>query len=214
MTNHARLQQLTAAVLVGLTAAVAPACAHEPGAASETTGKSRAGPPTHPLSLIEGSQSAWTVSRTATGCFLISASRKNASHLAIGHSPTLGLGLFAVDFSLSVQGPGVAEPVDIKLDAGELHRNGRMAGASLLLVPLSQQDIDGSLRTLATDGTLWLGIRGTWLTHGGQDVKSAVAEYAKQCTEIPKAPAAAGAAPRTPAPAPVGTVESKAASAP
>ena len=210
MTNHARFQQLAAAILVGLTAAAAPACAHEPGAASGTTGKSRTGPPTHPLSLIEGSQSAWTVSRTATGCFLISASRKNASHLAIGHSPTLGLGLFAVDFSLSVQGPDGAEPVDIKLDDGELHRNGRMAGASLLLVPLSQQDIDGSLRTLATGGTLWLGIRGTWLTHGGQDVKAAVGEYAKQCTEAPEAPATSTIA----APTSVARVGSKAASAP
>ena len=210
---HASRLQLAGAILFGL--AAAPACAHEPGAATATAGKSRAGPPLHPVSLIEGSQDAWTVSRTATGCFLVSASRKNASHLAIGHSPTLGLGLFAVDFALSVQGADAAEPVDIRLDDGELHRSGRMAGASLLLVPLSQQDVDGSLRTLAAGGTLWLGIRGTWLAHGGQDVKAAVATYAKQCAvsqTAPTAPAPAALAPD--ALAPVAKVGSRAASAP
>lgn len=208
--THASLLRLAGTLLLGLAAATVPACAHEPAAVTGTAGKSHAGPPMHPVSLIEGSQDAWTVSRTETGCFLLSASRKNASHLAIGRSPALGLGLFAVDFAISLRGPDAAEPVDIRLDDGELHRSGRLAGTTLLLVPLSQQDVDASLRTLAKDGVLWLGIRGTWLAHGGQDVKAAVVEYAKQCTEVSKAHAGSMAA----APPPVAKVGSKAASAP
>ena len=196
------------AILLMLTAATVPACAHEPAAAPDTAGKSHAGPPAHPISLIEGSRDAWSVSRTETGCFLLSAARMKASRLAIGRSPTLGLGLFAVDFALAVDGPDASEPVDIKLDDGDLHRAGRMVGASLLLIPLSQQDVDGSLRTLATDGTLWLGIRSTWLAHGGQNVKAAIANYTKQCSETPKMPAAPADA------SPVAKVGSKAASAP
>ena len=207
---HAPLLRLAGAMLLALAATAVPACAHEPAPITGTAGKSHAGPPTHPMSLIEGSQDAWTVSRTETGCFLLSASRQKASRLVIGRSPTLGLGLFAVDFALSVQGPDAAEPVDIKLDDGELHRIGRMAGASLLLVPLSQQDVDWSLRTLAMDGALWLGIRGTWLAHGGQNVKAAVAEYVKQCIEASKAPIASAIT----APASIVKVGSKVASAP
>ena len=205
---HAPFLRLAVAILLMLKGATAPAGAHEPPAAADTAGRSHAGPPAHPMSLIEGSRDAWSVSRTETGCFLLSASRVKASRLAIGRSPTLGLGLFAVDFALAVHGPDATEPVDIKLDDGDLHRAGRMAGASLLLVPLSQQDVDGSLRTLATDGTLWLGVRSTWLAHGGQNVKAAVADYAKQCTEAPKMPAAPADA------SPVAKVGSKAASAP
>lgn len=207
---HAPLLRPAVAILLMLTAATVPACAHEPATASGTTGKSHAGPPAHPISLIEGSRDAWSVSRTETGCFLLSAARVRASRLAIGHSPTLGLGLFAVDFALAVRTPAATEPVNIKLGDGELRRAGRMAGASLLLVPLSQQDVDGSLRTLATDGTLWLGIRGAWLAHGGQNVKAAVADYAKQCAEPPKTPdgSATTAVPQ------VAKVGSKAASAP
>ncbi len=207
---HASLLRPAVAILLTLTATMVPACAHEPAAAPETTGKSHAGPPVHPVSLIEGSRDAWSVSRTETGCFLLSATRVKASWLAMGRSPTLGLGLFAVDFALAVHGPDATEPVDIKLDDGDLHRAGRMAGVSLLLVPLSQQDIDASLRTLATDGTLWLGIRGAWLAHGGQNVKAAVADYAKQCTEAPDAPAGSVAA----ATSPVAKVGRKAALAP
>jgi hypothetical protein len=200
---------LAGAMLLALVAATVSAHAHEPAAAATgTAGKSHLGPPTHPVSLIEGSQDAWTVSRTETGCFLLSASRKKASRLAIGRSPTLGLGLFAVNFALSLDGPDMTEPVDVKLDDGVLHRTGRMAGASLLLVPFSQTDVDASLRMLATDGTLWLEIRGTWLAHGGQNVKAAVADYTKQCADAPKKPAAPVAA------APVAKVGSKAASAP
>lgn len=205
---HAPLLRPAVAILLMLTLATAPACAREPAAAADAAGKGHAGPPVHPISLIEGSKDAWTVSHTVTGCFLLSPNRVKASRLAIGRSPTLGLGLFAVDFALSVHGPDATEPVDIKLDDGELHRAGRMAGASLLLVPLSQQDVDGSLRTLATDGTLWLGIRSTWLAHGGQNVKAAIVDYAKQCTEVPQLPAAPVAA------APVAKIGSKAALSP
>lgn len=206
--TYAALLRPAGAILLMLTVAVAPTHAHEPAAAPDTAGKGHASPPAHPISLIEGSQGAWTVSRTETGCFLLSATRAKASRLAIGRSPALGLGLFAVDFALAVHGPDATEPVDIKLDDGEMHRAGRMAGPSLLLVPLSQQDVDGSLRTLAADGTLWLRIRSTWLAHGGQNVKAAIADYTKQCTEAPKAPAAPAAA------APAARIGSKAASAP
>lgn len=205
---HAPRLRPAVAILLMLAGATAHAGAHEPPAAADTAGKGHAGPPAHPMSLIEGSRGAWTVSRTETGCFLLSANRAKASRLAIGRSPTLGLGLFAVDFALAVHGPDAPEQVDIKLDDGDLHRVGRMAGPSLLLVPLNQQDVDGSLRTLATDGTLWLGIRSTWLAHGGQNVKAAIADYTKQCAEAPKASAAPVAG------APVAKIGSKAASAP
>ena len=115
-------------IFLMLAVAMAPTHAHEPVAATDTAGKGHAGPPTHPMSLIEGSRDAWTVSRTETGCFLLSASRAKASRLAIGRSSALELGLFAVDFALAVHGPNAVEPVDIKLDEGEMHRAGRMAG--------------------------------------------------------------------------------------
>ena len=83
-----------------------------------------------------------------------------------------------------------------------------MVGPSLLHVPLSQLDVDSALRTLVADGTLWLQIRNTWLAHGGQNVKAAIADYTKQCTEAPKAPASPVAV------APVAKIGSKAASAP
>jgi hypothetical protein len=206
--TYAGLLRPAGAILLMLAVVVAPTHAHEPVAATDTAGKGHAGPPTHPISLIEGSRGAWTVSRTETGCFLLSASRAKASRLAIGWNPALGLGLFAVDFALAVHGPDAVEPVDVKLDDGEVRRAGRMAGASLLLVPLSQQDVDSALRTLTADGTLWLRIRSTWLAHGGQNVKAAIADYTKQCTEAPKAPAAPLAV------APAAKIGSKAASAP
>ena len=173
----------TAALLlaVGTNACIPLALAHEDAPAEAAPGKRRSGASILPISLIEGSQDAWSVSRTQAGCYLLSPHRKNSSRLAVGQSPTLGLGLFAVHFALAMPGREATEPVTIRAEDATLRKNGRMVGENLLFVPLAPAELASAMRTLDSAGTLWLEIHGASLAHGGQDVRKALAEFQGQC---------------------------------
>ena len=173
----------TAALLLALATntCIPLALAHEDAPAEAAPGKRRSGAPILPISLIEGSQDAWSVSRTQAGCYLLSPHRKNSSRLAVGQSPTLGLGLFAVHFALAMPGREATEPVTIRAEDAILRKNGRMVGENLLFVPLAPAELASAMRTLDSAGTLWLEIHRTSLAHGGQDVRKALAEFQEQC---------------------------------
>ncbi len=137
--------------------------------------------PLDPVALIEGSADAWSVSRTEAGCYLMSPYRAEASRLAIGRHPTLGLGLLAVSLRLAVP-EGANEPVAIQVaDGQEIRKAGRLTGANVLFVPLDQADVDASLRALQESGALWLSVRRTWIAHGGHAVPDAIAHYVRAC---------------------------------
>ena len=172
-----------------LAAALWASCLAAPASASDAAhGPAPSGPkapgsskPLDPMALIEGSADAWSVSRTEAGCYLMSPYRVEASRLAIGRHPTLGLGLFAVSLRLSVP-LGGDEPVAIQaVDGQELRKAGRMTGANVLFVPLDQAEAGASLRALQESGTLWLSVRRTWIAHAGHLVQDAVAHYARAC---------------------------------
>ena len=77
-----------AAVIAGLLAL--PAAAHAAEAPAEPR-QPRSTAPMDPVSSIEGSADAWSVSQGEAGCYVISPYRKNSSRLAIGRHPSLGL---------------------------------------------------------------------------------------------------------------------------
>jgi hypothetical protein len=176
-------RMVTTALLLAVAAntCISPALAHEATPAEAAPGKSHSGPPILPVSLIEGSQNAWSVSRTEAGCYLLSPRRKNSSRLAVGQSPTLGLGLFAVHFALAMPGREATEPVTMWVENAALRKDGRMVGANLLFVPLAPAELASVARTLDSAGTIWLEIRGASLAHAGQDVKGALAAFQEQC---------------------------------
>ena len=157
------------------------AFAHETAPVEAAPGKSHSGLPTHPISLIEGNQDAWSVSSTDAGCYLLSPRRKNSSRLALGHNAVLGLGLFTINFALATPGRNAAEPIVINLDGGSLRKEGRMVGANLLFVPLAPNELAAVTQTLNKAGTLWLEIHGGALAHAGQDVSGAVSKFQSQC---------------------------------
>ena len=173
----------TAALLlaVATNTCIPLALAHEGAPVEAAPGKRRSGAPVLPISLIEGSQNAWSVSRTEAGCYLLSPRRKDSSRLAVGQSPTLGLGLFAIHFALAMPGREATEPVTIRAEDATLRKDGRMVGENLLFVPLAPAELASAMRMLDSIGTLWLEIRGASLAHGGQDVKGALAAFQGQC---------------------------------
>ena len=175
---------------------ISAAFAHETPAVEAAPGKSRSGLPTYPISLIEGSQDAWSVSSTDAGCYLLSPRRKNSSRLALGHNPVFGLGLFAVNFALATPGRDAAEPIVINVDGGAFRKEGRMVGANLLFVPLAPNELAAVMQTLDAAGTLWLEIHGGALAHAGQDVRGAVSKFQSQC--VPEKGAPTGAKSATP----------------
>lgn len=191
-----------AALLLGM-AGAASAAAPEPGSKPS---RSRAGLPINAVSLIEGSDESWSVSETGIGCYLLSPRRKKASRIAIGRSQEFGLGLFLVNVALSLPETSSVVTVALRTDDGQLDKNARMAGAGLVFVPLSKAEIDRALRTLTTDGRIWVVIRDTWISHEGLDVTGAAAAFHKQCDDSAGAPA--------PAPATTAPVGSKSATAP
>jgi hypothetical protein len=153
-----------------------------PGAAASPH---RAADQADPVSLIEGSADAWSVSRTVAGCYLMSPYRKGSSRLAIGRHPALGLGLFAVGFALAVPDAQTGEPVVIQADGRDLAKTGRLAAARLLFVPLAPAEEEAALLELRSTGTLWLMVRRTSIMHGGLAVGAAIAQYATMCVTPP-----------------------------
>ena len=178
------------AVTLWASCPAAPAWASDSGhgAAPGTPKPSASGKPLDPMALIEGSAEAWSVSQTEAGCYLMSPYRVEASRLAVGRHPTLGLGLFAVSLRLAVP-VGGDEPVAIQAaDGQEIRRAGRMSGANVLFVPLDPAEADASLQALQDSGTLWLSVRRTWIAHGGHRVQDAVAHYVRTCAGTGRAP--------------------------
>jgi len=136
---------------------------------------------TDPMSVLATTPDVWSVSRTDAGCYLISPRRTDSSSVAIGRHPTLGVGLFIVNFALSVPNANAGEPVVIQAEGGDLDRVGRIVGVRLLFVPLDSADVARSLRALKDDGLLGLVVRQTWIAHGGEKVAQAVARYSEDC---------------------------------
>lgn len=197
MTAPLRRALLGAAMLGGACAWPGPAPAHEPASSSAAAREAVVAhrTPVHPVALLDAAEGAWSVSRTETGCFLLSATRKKASRLALGRDAAGAFGLYAIDLALTTPGRDTLEPVELRLGDTDLPFTGQVIGNRLLYVPLSPELLDRSLRTLADTGVLWLGLRGSWLSHGGQNLPAMVAEYGKQCAAPPKPAAATPATP-------------------
>ena len=181
------MKQLTpvavAALLLALLSPPAPTQAET--SATEATPKatpdpSRSGKPADPLTLLDGSPTAWSTSRTEAGCYLISPFRKNTSRLAIGRHPTLGLGLFAVSFPLATK-PDAVEPVTLHANDRDIDAPGRVVLANLVFVALDAAAVEVELAELLRTGTLWLQIRETWIMHDGDAVREAIATYRSAC---------------------------------
>ena len=185
-----RTAMMALLLAVATNARVPLALGHEAAQVEAAPGKRRSGPPTLPISLIEGSQDAWSMSRTEAGCYLLSPHRKGSSRLAIGRSPTFGLGLFAVHFALAMPGGDATELVTIRTEDATLRKDGRIVGEKLRIVPLAPPELASAMRTLASAETLWLEIHGASLAHAGQDVKKALAAFQGQC--LPATAAAPG----------------------
>ena len=158
-----------AALLLALLGPPAPAQA-------EASGASGPSKPADPLTLLDGNGAAWSASRTEAGCYLISPFRKNASRLAIGRHPTLGLGLFAVSLPLASE-PGAVESVILHADDRDINASGRVVLANLVFVALDAAAVEAELAELGRAGTLWLQIRATWIMHDGDAVREAIAAY-------------------------------------
>ena len=154
-----------------------------PAAAEEAAppSHSRASKPTDPLSQVQGSEDSWSVSKTDAGCFLMSPYRRDSSRLALGKHAVFGLGLFAVRFPISVQGENGTEPVLISTAAGGMDKSAKVVGTNLLFIALSGAETAAALQELKDNGTLWLEIRNAWLTHGGNAIAPAIAEYSQSC---------------------------------
>ncbi len=173
------------AALTALTFLVSPrGLAAAPAAEGGRTPK-----PTDPIALIQGSADAWSVARGDAGCYLMSPRRARSSRLALGRHPTLGLGLFVVDFGLAILGPDGREPVTVHAGQRDIGKTATMAANKLLFIPLDAGELAADLETLRATGTLWLVVRGAWLSHGGLGVAAAVDEYGRVCgAAAPPAP--------------------------
>jgi hypothetical protein len=133
------------------------------------------------LSFVQASDNAWLVSNTKAGCYLLSPRQREGSGLAIGWHPNQGIGLFLVGFPLAMR-PDKAEPLLIQAGGTNISGSGRMIGSKLLFVPLEKTDMASVLRELHDNGTLWLEIRHTWITHAGLGLPAALATYGTTCT--------------------------------
>ncbi len=137
------------------------------------------------MSLLKGAPDAWSVSRTDAGCYLLSPHRKDSSRLAIGRHPKIGLGIFVINFGLSVPEANEGERVAIQAAGSEINAVGRLVGVRLLYMPLDRALVDSSLQELKDHGSLWLLIRHGWIAHSGEAVSEAVAKYGEDCAGAP-----------------------------
>ncbi len=138
--------------------------------------------PPDPMSMIPGSNNAWSVSRIATGCYLISPRRTGSSSLAIGRNIKLGLGLFLVNLPLAAPIGGPRETVVVRAEDTKVIGAGQIVGRGTLFVPLTDSDTALSLQELRDTGTLWVMLRHTWIAHDGQGILPALADYGRTCT--------------------------------
>jgi hypothetical protein len=137
--------------------------------------------PTDPLSLIPASTDAWSVAHTDAGCYLLSPRQRGSTGLAIGWRSNQVSGLFIVNLALAVPAANAGERVLIRAGGNEVEGSGRMIGFGLFFVPLKHTDMQEILRELENTGTLWLKIRDTWMAHGGQGLRTALATYSQTC---------------------------------
>ena len=170
-----------AATALMLACLVAPVSANETTAQiAEPSGRAAAAPP-DPLALIRGSPTAWSISRTDVGCYLLSPQRQGGSHLAIGWRSTLGLGLFAVGLPIATQGRGGNVPVVLQVADQPIAKVGRMIAVNILFVPLDGNELEAGLVQLQETGTIGYSVRDTWIGHGGQGGLVAIGEFNRTC---------------------------------
>jgi hypothetical protein len=182
--RHAAASALTLALLAapGLTLA---AGANEAVTQATASAEHNTATLMDPMSELAGSPNSWSVSRTDAGCYLLSPRRARSSSLAIGRHPTLGLGLFVVNFALAVPKENDGEPVVILTEGHDLNGIGRVVGTRLLFIPLNNANVERSLQGIKDDGTLWLMLRHSWIAHSGQGVLEAVVKYGQDCSARP-----------------------------
>jgi hypothetical protein len=166
---------------MGLTGLVAAAPVTKPDQAQTIDHQSD-----NALSFIQVSNRAWIVSNTEAGCYLLSPRQREGSGLAVGRGADGEPGLFLVTFALAIP-PDTEEPVLIQAGGKTFSKLGKMIGSRLLFVPLGKTDMASVLRELHDNGTVWLEVRHTWITHSGDALPAALATYRATCT----APAAA-----------------------
>jgi hypothetical protein len=188
----ARRVMQRAVLVASLVCLVGPALAQEAGQQAPplpvtSPQERRASRPTDALAMIDGSATAWSVSDTGAGCYLMSPYRSATSRVAIGLHPTFGLGLFALNVPISVAGGTAAEPVTIQLDDRTMDKPGHVMSTGLLFVPLDPPEVAAALRTLQATGSLWFQIRTAWITHAGQGLPDALAAYGRICSSRPAA---------------------------
>jgi hypothetical protein len=174
------VRRLAVSILV-LGCLAVPALAQDAATADQATDPDSSGLPADPLLVVAGNTDTWTVSRTQAGCYLLSPRRRSSASLAIGWRSKQLLGLFMVSFALAVPEGNPGERVIIEADGHQLNGSGKMLGARVFFVPLNRNQLEWSLQQLHDAGTLWLKVRHTWISYGGQGLVAALAKYGTLC---------------------------------
>jgi hypothetical protein len=140
--------------------------------------------PPDQLFFLGGSDRAWSVSNTSLGCLLLSPARTRGMRTALGRHATYGQGLFLIGLSLAVHPDSPGEPVVLSAGGRDLAENGRVVARDVFFVALSRSDIAAALHELSSAGTVWVTVRQTALTQGGDAVKQAVEDYGRECAPV------------------------------
>lgn len=156
--------------------------------------RARPAPARDPLFGIVGSADAWSVSRDEAGCYVMSPWRRQASRMVIGIHPRFGAGLYAVGLATSVPDHDRTTPVLVRTEAGERVKVGALVAPDLLFVALAPEEFSQGLSEVGRNGSLWLSVHGTWLSHSGKAAAEAVASYRRECAGwVPPSPSAPSA---------------------
>lgn len=141
--------------------------------------------PVDPVSSLRGDDSAWTVSNTSAGCYLLSPYRRDGSRLAFGRHPSRGLGLFLINLTIAVPNETRSVSLSVSTGVGAVSGQATLIAANVLLDPIGETTAPSVLARLRVDGALWLQIGDAWVMHGGLDGRIAVEKYDRTCISKP-----------------------------
>ena len=159
--------------------------------AAPVPGWARPAPARDPVFGIVGSSNAWSVSRDAAGCYVMSPWRRQASRMVLGVHPKFGVGLYAVGLPTSVPDDDRTTRVLMRMEAGDLDKMATLVAPDLLFLRLSPEELSRGLAELVRAGVLWFSVRGTWVSHSGKSPGEAVEAYLKDCAGwVPSPPSA------------------------
>jgi len=150
-------------------------------AAAEEKGGSRNAPKQDPLFAIETGGADWSAVRVPFGCFLVAPRDAGGENIVIGQHREYGLGMALVGLGLSQAPTSRGESITISAGGRELSRQARLVAPGVMFIALDAKDMDLALREIWGAGTLWVTLRDTSFTQGGQNAQRALENYARVC---------------------------------